>query len=348
MALHRDSGPSPRDMKATNLSVPDIGRALRAARERADYSVLQASTRASLSVHDVEAMESGTVSRLRDRVETLRSLRTYADSLGLPGNDYVLAVLDLWPSVESGAPRAVDSGQVPVVSLSAAPAGGHSPAGDGATGVTDFSISGVVSPLGVDTYSETGAFAILETGEMPAVRQTPPSWLKGLVIVAAVLVVLGIFVLVEHDNFSPWARSVRTDANHWVHNGEVAAGVTSNPPKTTHHHTAGGKAPAPKVTVVENVTASSTSITVHASSFRVEIAAARASSWFEVTDSTQPTPVYQQVLPAGQTMSFTVTHTLTVETGSGAARTYIFEGLKLIGYYIPQKAPYTVTFTAVG
>jgi hypothetical protein len=336
-------------MKVTTPSVPDIGRALRGARERADTSLEEAATRAGLSQHEVEALESGTVSRMRDRVDTLRSLRDYADSLGLPGNDYALALLDLWPSLEPTPVRAVDSGQVPVVSLSAAPAGGHSPAGDGATGVTDFSISGVVSPVGVDTYSETGAFAILETGELPAIRQAPPSWLKGLVVVAAVLVVLGIFILAEHSHFTPWARSVRADSDHWVHNGEVAAGLATNPPKVTHHQ--GGKSgrPAlPKVAIVENPSGAAATINVHATSFRVEVAAVKASSWFEVTDSSQATPVFQQVLPAGQNMSFTVTRSLTVETGSGAARTYIFDGTTLIGYYIPQKAPFTVTFNAVG
>ena len=95
------------------------------AREQSGLSLGQAAERAGLPRAEAEAIESGTVGRMRDRVETLRSLRVYADSLGLPGNDYALAVIDLWPET-STLPKGTDSGQVPTVSVTSAPAGGHS------------------------------------------------------------------------------------------------------------------------------------------------------------------------------------------------------------------------------
>jgi hypothetical protein len=43
-----------------------------------------------------------------------------------------------------------------------------------------------------------------------------------------------------------------------------------------------------------------------------------------------------------------VTRSITVETGSGSARAYIYEGHTIIGAVTPPKAPYTITFNAVG
>jgi DNA-binding XRE family transcriptional regulator len=110
-------------MRVTSVSVPDIGRSLRLARERAGLSHEEVAERTGLATTELEALESGTVGRMADRVETLRSMRTYALSLGLPGNEYVLATLELWPSVDDTSARGADSGQVPAVSVSSAPAG---------------------------------------------------------------------------------------------------------------------------------------------------------------------------------------------------------------------------------
>jgi DNA-binding XRE family transcriptional regulator len=348
MALHRDGGLWRRELKPTSASVPDIGRSLRLAREHADLTIEEAARRAGLARSEVEALESGTVSRMRDRVETLRSLRTYADSLGLPGHDFVLAVVELWPSLDHVPTRPVDSGQVPVVSLSAAPVGGHSPAGDGRTGAADFSISGVVSPLVTASIYDTGPIPILETGEIPAVKQAPPRWLRGLVAAAAVLVVLGIFTLTEHSQFSPWARSVHHNADHWVHNAEVAAGLSPKPAPAHREASKKSAGAKPKVVMVQSPSASAVTANVHASHFVVVLAAVQYSSWFQVTDTTHQRPIFEQVLPAGGAQDFTVTRSITVETGSGSARAYIYEGHTIIGAVTPPKAPYTITFNAVG
>ena len=189
----RDSGPSPREMSETSASVPDIGRSLRLAREKARLSLDEAAARAGIDGTEAELLESGTVARLRDRVETLRSLRLYAESLGLPGKDYALAYIELWPA------RGPDSGQVPVVSVTSAPAGGHSVAGGNTgwpldrTGAADFSITGVVSPIGPLSHHDTGVVPAYETGQVPAVRQSAPRYLKVLVAIVALLVAAGAF-----------------------------------------------------------------------------------------------------------------------------------------------------------
>jgi hypothetical protein len=327
-----------------------MGRSLRLARQQAYLTVDEAAARAGLTAGEIEALESGTADRLRDRVETLRSLRAYADSVGLLGADYVAALLDLWPPPDRLGARLLDSGPVPLVSVTAAPEGGHSPAGDDRTGATDFSVTGVVSPLVTASVFDTGPLPILETGQIAAVRQAPPRWLKALVVAAAGLVVLGLVVLGVRTHLSPWAREARTDSDHWVHNAQVAVGLASQkstkPP--THHEAAKGATGLPRVAMVENPLGSAVTVNVHTSTFVVKLASVTRSSWFEVTEPSQPAPLYQQVLPAGQTLAFTVDKSLTVETGSSGARTYMYSGTRFIGFYIPQKAPFTLTFNAVG
>jgi hypothetical protein len=59
-------------------------------------------------------------------------------------------------------------------------------------------------------------------------------------------------------------------------------------------------------------------------------------------------PLYEQDLLPGQSHSFVVTSSLTVETGSAAGGTQFYEGIKLLGFYFPPKAPFTINFTAAG
>lgn len=351
--LGRGGSPSREEMRVTSVSVPDIGRSLRLARERAGLSHEEVAERTGLATTELEALESGTVGRMADRVETLRSMRTYALSLGLPGNEYVLATLELWPSVDDTSARGADSGQVPAVSVSSAPAGGHSQAetsgtvwiGD-RTGVTDGVISGAASPRLPTPASDTGPVTIDDTGEIPVVRQAVPTALKVLVSLAGVLVLLGTFTLTEHSHFSTWSKNLRADSNHWIHNAKVAAGLT---PKQSAASAAGATTHGPPVVqMVPSARADGITVNVHARSFSVKMVAFKHPSWMQITDADQAVPIYQQVMASGANDTFTVTRSLTVETGSSSARAYIYEGTVFIGYYFPSKAPYTMTFNALG
>ena len=344
-------------MRETQMSVPDIGRSLRLARERAGYSIDDMAERTALLANDLEALEGGTVSRMADRVETLRSLRTYANALGLPGNEYVLATLEVWPSSTLVGARGPDSGQFPAVSVSSAPAGGHSRAetsgtvwvGDrtGAAGTITGSMASQVPGGGLDSPS----YAIVDTGQFDAIGQGVPRVLQLLVAAAAVLVVLGGFTLFEHQNFANWQHDISSESTHLVDNAKVAVGLS---PKTHTGGTAAGKGGAgtaaklPAVTMIPNDKAHALTVNVAAASFTVKMVAFKNPSWMQVTDANQSSPVYEQVLAGGQNISFPVNRALTVETGSASARAYIYEGTQFIGAYFPTVAPFTMTFNAQG
>jgi len=356
VVLGRSGRPSDGEMRETQVSVPDIGRSLRLARERAGYSLDDMAERTALDTDDLEALEGGTVNRMDDRIETLRSLRTYANALGLPGNEYVLATLEVWPSSALVGARGPDSGQVPAVSVSSAPAGGHSRAetsgtvwvGD-RTGVTAGTVTGSMAgqvPGGLDGLP----FAIVDTGQLNVIGQGVPRVLQLLVAAAAVLVLLGGFTLFEHQNFANWQHDISTESSHLVDNAKVAVGLSPKASTGTAAAKNGKSASTalPAVTMIPNNKAHALTVNVDAASFTVKMVAFKNASWMQVTDADHASPIYEQVLAGGQNISFPVDHALTVETGSAAARAYIYEGTHFIGYYFPTVAPFTMTFNALG
>jgi hypothetical protein len=337
----------------TTDSVPDIGRSLRHARTQAGLSLPEAAIRIGVASSELEALESGTVGRMQDRIETLRALRTYADSLGLPGDAYVLTVLDLWPSSDIPA-RNGDTGVVPVVSVSSAPAGGHSPAGDygsafpaDSTGVSDSTVTGVMGSVGPLTINDTRQVPIFETGQVPAVRQTAPRYLKVLVGLVSLLVVTAGVGLGLHNQVSNWIRSAKTETNHLITSTKKDIGVGSASPKSSKGQHKAAAAAAPKVTLVNNAGGTSATVNVATPTFQVEVLTGTNPSWVQVTNSGSQVPIFSQVIPGGKSQIFPVTQSATVETGNLSAHFLVLEGLKIIGYYVPAKAPFTLTFNSV-
>jgi hypothetical protein len=358
----RSRGESPLEGDATLLpaSVPDIGRSLQLARAVADLTLPEAAARAGLTMATLEALESGSVGHQHDRIQTLRALRTYANSLGLPGNDYVLVAVEQWPSAEVILKPGGDTAVVPVVSISSAPAGGHHPAGEGsvwpvdATGVPDATTTGVIAAVRPRTLTDTGQVPVVDTGEVPAVRLPVPRFLKMSVGVVAFLVVLGGIGLLENAHLEGWAHDSRTTTTHWYNNVKSALGLTSGPATPAHHTAAPPVAPkthratkAGKVTMKADPSGLAVNINVAAASFTVRIVAATGPCWVEATTAGHPQPLYAQVIPAGGTHDFAVTKTMTIETGSSAGRAFLYQGTKLIGYYFPTRVPFKMNFATV-
>jgi transcriptional regulator with XRE-family HTH domain len=367
----RSRGDSPTEGGANLMpaSVPDIARSLRLARLRAELTVREAAARAGLDASVIEALESGDRGQHHDRIATLRSLRAYADALGLPGDDYVLAAVEQWPS--SAGPMLITGSEtavVPVVSISSAPAGGHSPAGGHgsvwpgeATGVpgagagAGAATTGVMETLRPTSALDTGRVPVVDTGQVPAVHFGVPRLLTFMTVFVAFLVLLGGAALIEHNHLNGWFDSGRSTTTRWVDDAKSALGITSNP--STHGHdanasttpTTAGKATHPSaVTMSAGAGALSENISVADKSFTVKVLAVTRPCWVDVTLPGQLTPLFEGDLQPGQSHSFVVTDSLSVETGSAAGGTQFYEGFKLLGYYFPPKAPFTINFTAAG
>jgi cytoskeletal protein RodZ len=362
--------PAPGDANLLPASLPEMGRALRLAREQGALTIPEAANRAGLRHAEIEALENGEVGPQHDRIETLRTLKTYATSLGLPGNDYVLAAVEQWPAAGPNFVPHGDTAVVPVVSISSAPAGGHWPAGaqwpSDATGVADATTTGVFdavhpAPRG-EQWHDTGQVSIVDTGEVPAVRLGAPRGLKVLTWLVASLVVVGGVGLLEQDHVKGWAHDVRSSTAHWYDNAKTALGITSKPSgHTTNSATNAatnaathpssstpGHTSAPPYKVVTDPSGQAATFNVPAPSFVVQVTAVNAPCWVQAVAGGNARPVFGQVLQAGQSHNFTVTSSssMTIETGSAAGHAALYRGFKLLGSFVPAKTPFTMTFNA--
>jgi hypothetical protein len=350
-------------------SVPDVARSLQLARERADLTVTAAADRAGLTASVIEALESGNVGQQHDRIATLRSLRIYADSLGLPGSDYVLVAVEQWPVAGTVMSTNGETAVVPVVSISSAPAGGHFPAGGhgsvwpgDATGVTPTT-TGVMETLRPTSVNDTGRLPALDTGRVPAVDTGEvravsfgvPGFLRFMVALVAFLVVLGGAALIERGHLKGWYDSGRSTTTRWVDDAKSALGITSSSGGHGHHATtttipttAAKKIDKSKVTMKTGTGGLSENISVASTSFTVKVLATKGPCWVSVSTAPGLTPLFEQDLQPGQSHTFVVTSSLTVETGSSAGGVVFYQGSKAIGFYFPPKAPFTINFTAAG
>jgi hypothetical protein len=356
MVRIRDESRAQGDANLLPASVADIARSLRLARQAADLSVPEAAAQAGLGTATVEALESGVFGPQHDRIDTLRALRTYALTLGLPGDDFVLVAVERWSVNGPVLIASGDTAVVPLVSISSAPAGGHAPAsswpGD-ATGVTDTTTTtGVIEHIPPLAFNDTGRVPMVDTGQVPAVRLGVPRALKISVVVAAVLVALGGAALVEHNNLRGWVNNGQHTAVRWYQQAESALGITSKP--TSHSHGASTNH-SPAAHLTDSVRTSyklnpggrGETMNVTSNSFTVRVVAVKYNCWVQATALGQSQPLFAQVLPAGQTHTFTVTSSLTIDTGSSAGRAFIYKGNKLIGFFFPSKVPFLMTFNAV-
>ena len=106
MALRYDrpskSAGAPGRSASAPLSAREVGRSLRRARTTLGLSLKDVSERTGLPSELLRAAEVGTLDE-SDQLGTLRTVRHYADFLGLPGDRYALAVLECWPFRPSAA-----------------------------------------------------------------------------------------------------------------------------------------------------------------------------------------------------------------------------------------------------
>jgi transcriptional regulator with XRE-family HTH domain len=297
----------------------DLGQSLRSARELRLLTRSDAAAAAGISMLEIEAFETGALERLPDQVDTLAALRRYATSLNLNGNAFVVAAVDFWPNPRrlTWANEREHRYLVPV------------------SDEFDDSITGMVDLVG----PKTGPVAIVSHGRPDEFGAGAPTSLKVLVALVAVLVLLGAGALIERPHVAGWYHGSVSTVSNWF-------GNSSNAP--AQHHRRVVAVPPPKVSIVNGPASNEVTFNVSAKSFTVKMAAFKYPCWMEVTQAGQAKPIYEQVMPGGDFMAFTVSSSDVIRTASGSGRAYVYEGSKFIGYYFPSRAPFTLTFNAVG
>ena len=400
MILHRD-GPSRRgDTGVLPSSVPAMGRALRRERTRRGLRLEDVSLQTGLPPNDLDALEAGTVDRIPDQVQILKILRRYADFLGLPGDRYVVILVDHWPSGRGPAPAVVSvdgvpmSGSVPgsrstngdvpaaaspgappgatngagqlqvaqaptAVPMAAAAGSGSSPrSGSGdATGVVPATgvppdtgtvrippgtgeTSAVMTNGGPDPETAQVPLPVADTGVTSAVRvrrrrRRPgaPLLLRLVVAVVALLVVVGAAGLAVNHYRPQWLRHLGIDTGSTT----PTTGATSGAGGSSR---SAGAVPAPVHARFSLASTTSTGATfvVRSPAFEVNVAAVGGEAWVQQSGTSG------MLLTEGQSKVFPARQALTIEIGSKAAHVYVLVDKKIVGFYFPTIAPYTLNF----
>lgn len=373
MNRHRDGDGRRGDARLPS-TVPELAVALRRARTRQGLRLEDVSARTGLPLEQLQALETGTVDRIPDRVAILRTLRRYADFLGLPGERFVLSVVDHWPTAPAAAlairpvpdpatgrsaPVAgpgLDTGVLPAASLAGAGTGvgtGTTPrtraVGAGATR-TDVPRAAAVPPgFQTATTQVPGHATVADTGVVPPYQPRAggarpggprprqahtPLGLRVLVGLVALAVVVGIAGLVVHRYEPHWLDDL--GITHAPDHG-TTTGTTTGPSSSTSTTSASQFA-------VTDATSTAATISVRSSSFVVQVQSVGGTSWVQTTQSGKSTPTFGGIVAEGQTQQFTVQHSMVMVVGSVAAHVDVLVGHESVGTYVPPAAPFTITF----
>jgi cytoskeletal protein RodZ len=362
--LHRDGAGRQTGAEVKPASVPDLSRVLRQARTARGLELSAVSQQIGIPLDQLQDLESGTVDRLPDRVAILKALSRYAAFLNLPGDQFVMTLVEHWPNAHSGAP--------PVVVVHDGPANGNRST-DTAVGalaasapvVDDLSTRAVPLSVSTSTAPPTSiGLPILEgrhnstaqvpmvmadTGVTPAVRGAPVEGLgivvvRSLVIVATLLLAVGTAWLVVNRLHPEWLADL-----HIPYTSKGATGVPSSTanPATTATSTAPSQPNHPVVPTMQLTSASATgaNFTVSSVSFEVRLSALHAAAWVSISGPTSVKPEFVGTLQSGQSHVVVANHQVTIIVGSTAARLAVQVNKHVIGTYVPPGAPFTITLT---
>ncbi len=321
MILHRD-GPDRRNALAPRPgSVTELGRVLREARVACGLELFQVSQQTDIPVDQLGDLESGTVDRLPDRVESLKALERYATFLGLPGDQFVMTLLEHWPAPSSTAPLPVPSHGAPstgVDLLEPAPTARHRATAQVPAMLAD------TGPNAVRRGHDDG----------PGIKL-----LRTLVVMVLFLVLLGTAWLAVNRVRPQWLADLHLP-NTANSSGPTTAGGTAR------SSTGSPTAPAPDTASLRLVSANGAqaSFAVTSSQFDVQISASGGETWVQAS-APGNTPAYAGLLTDGQSQVVAANHQLVVQTGSIAARIAVRVDQRVIGTYVPPGAPFQMTFT---
>ncbi len=360
MILHRDgpgrrTGASPRPG-----SVPELARVLRQARSAQGLELFQVSQQTGIPLDHLSDLESGTVDRLPDRVEILKALGSYASFLGLPGDQFVVTLVEHWPAAPNTVPVVVVHDDTDGTGRLAADRTPRATTPTGAELETkaiplsmpkrDAPPTSAGLPVLTERHSSTAQVPVVmaDTGKTPAVRRNGDglgmALVRASVVVALVLVLIGTAWLVLNRVRPQWLADLRLP---YTSQGAIApsSGTTGGTGTTGAKGTTAATAAAPSMHLV-SATGTQATFSVTSPRFDVQISASGGETWVQATGPLSTAPSYEGVLKNGQSQVVPADHQLVVRIGSIAARIAVRVDQRLIGTYVPPGAPFMMTFTA--
>ncbi|MGH8994655.1 MAG: helix-turn-helix domain-containing protein [Acidimicrobiales bacterium] len=366
MILHRDGADRRMGADPKPASVPDLARVLRQARTARGLELPAVSQQTGIPLDQLQDLESGTVDRLPDRVAILKALSRYAAFLHLPGDRFVMTLVEHWPGspvpVTSGATTGVMNGPDTALGTIAPPAPASSPPAPASSpplAVDDLSTRAVpVSvpvgpgpptsiglPIVAGRHNSTAQVpsVMADTGKTQAIRRGAPDGLlmvlvRSLAVVSAILIVVGTAWLVINRVHPQWLADLRLPYTSKGVTGATTATTTKSSSRPTAPKT------TPQLRLV-SATGNEATFSVTTSLFNVRVSAQGGDAWVQASGPLSTKPTYEGILKSGQSQVVPANHQLVVRIGSTAARIAVQIGHRVIGTYVPPGAPFTMTFT---
>lgn len=352
--------------RQTSTTPADIGTALREAREGTAATLTEIHDRTGIHWQQLEALESGDLSRFPDERAAVTAVRRYADLMSLDSEGFSEVVRGSWGSWAAASPdtgarsgrrrrrsapqRAVDT----ATAGAAGPAGGHLSRypGDGShlraftqtAEVPGVQRAGFSAGRAADThgdFSVTGVFPATTTWRPPS-RGAPLVLLGAIWCTLAVLVVALIGLAVHH--WEPkWLTAIHVE--HTVTTTSAPSAPGSGGSRTT--------TPARRNAVTESsVGNGSAAISVDAAEYSVVVAVnggPGTSCWVLANTPQSFAPVYEQTLSSGQSTTISSADgQLTLHLGSSNVLVAVKIGGKTAqgSLFKPPTAPFILNFTS--
>jgi hypothetical protein len=338
----------------------DVGKALRAAREASDTSLVEIQDRTGVALAQLEALESGDLSQFPDMRSARTAVRRYSDLVEVDGDEFAGVVEKHWGTSLAGFDGAGAAGngatngdRTQSVYLTESASAGHLSRypGDG-THLRAFTQTDEVPGVrraelpAVNGHTDTGSFSA--TGAFPAVPpvyappRAVPLILRGAiwVTVTVLAVALGALALQHYD------PQLLADI-HVVHHvgttvptvpgGNVAAG-RGTPAHPAHS----------SLVSLTNTGVASASVSVRATNYTV-VVAAWAPCWTEVHTPQSFSPVFAATLQGGQVKEFNPANgQLTVSMSASLVTVQVRINGKTVPKWLfkPTSVPFTLNFTS--
>jgi cytoskeletal protein RodZ len=332
-------------------SPTDIGRVLREKREEIGLDLLTVHDRLGRPITQLEALESGDLSRLHNQAFALSTLRRYARFLALDGDALALQFLEC---LSAAAPGAVAAGRGPAAS----PTGVVTVVDSGPDHLRAFTQTGPVPRVGGFNTGfpgsgfgtvgpPTGTLSVVPREQIKETRKIQRKVRRSrrapvLLRLATWLVLVALLVALAGWGLRHWRPQLLVQWHIAQPNGALYLAPT--PPTTAPTTPPQPRAATVKQVSTDNLTAAT--YTVSAANFKA-VLTTTAPCYVQINSPASVNAIVADVQPPNVTKSYPATGSLTVEIGAAGVTISISVKGSNVFTIVPKIAPFTYTFNSV-
>lgn len=377
------------DQRGSAATPTDVGASLRDARERLGVSLGEVRDRTGIPWQYLEALEAMDLAGLPDQRTVVTAARRYSEVVGLDPSEVCGTALRVWQDVHwtqalhttsspptthevlattgrgkrrqgVGSPNGSSGSRRPGPSKRDPAASTSGESSQAALGSSDSSGRG-----GLETLTRTAevpgitkgaglSIHFADTGPIPAASRfhggvrPAPRWLRMSVAVAAALLLIAGAGMVVHHYKPQWFKDLHLTRENASGPPAAAASIHGGTSGRTTPSSGSGRSSNAAVVTQRSSSTDSASITVRSANYQV-VVLAQQPCWVDATVPSSSTPVFENVLQAGQKQVLTPSGgQMSVQLGASGVVVGVQVGGKTVpGWlFVPSNAPFTLSFSS--